>query len=213
MLSERINLFSAVYVKTKLPDHLFQLIKEEVSHIQRNFDKSTRYNDQLAGSLSHSFQVANNIPNFEGFLNQQAKSYIKGFGDVAANREHAIVRREDNGLDMWVNFQKKYEFNPPHVHAGNGLSFVVWIKVPFLINDEQSLPHVKDSTTKEAAAAFNFFVPNFAAAGGVGITSLPVDKTWEGHMIIFPTSLIHSVNPFYTSDEYRISLAGNLTIV
>jgi hypothetical protein len=29
-------------------------------------------------------------------------------------------------------------------------------------------------------------------------------------MAFFPASLYHSVNPFYTSDEYRISIAGNV---
>ena len=27
---------------------------------------------------------------------------------------------------------------------------------------------------------------------------------------MFPSLLSHNVNPFYTSDEYRISIAGNL---
>ena len=39
---------------------------------------------------------------------------------------------------------------------------------------------------------------------------LPIDKAWEGTMILFPSSLNHNVYPFYTSDDYRISISGNL---
>jgi hypothetical protein len=31
-------------------------------------------------------------------------------------------------------------------------------------------------------------------------------------MIMFPSSLNHMVSPFYTSDEYRISISGNLIV-
>ena len=31
---------------------------------------------------------------------------------------------------VWVNFQKKYEFNPLHDHTGI-ISFVIWIDVPY----------------------------------------------------------------------------------
>jgi hypothetical protein len=41
---------------------------------------------------------------------------------------------------------------------------------------------------------------------------VPVDKTFEGKMLFFPATLSHSVNPFYTSDDYRISIAGNIGV-
>jgi hypothetical protein len=39
---------------------------------------------------------------------------------------------------------------------------------------------------------------------------LPVDKTWENVIVLFPAGLTHSVSPFYSSDDYRISVAGNI---
>ena len=41
---------------------------------------------------------------------------------------------------------------------------------------------------------------------------LPIDKNWEGYMIMFPANLQHCVYPFYTSDETRISFAGNISL-
>jgi hypothetical protein len=31
-------------------------------------------------------------------------------------------------------------------------------------------------------------------------------------MMLFPSKLKHGVNPFYTSDDYRISISGNIRI-
>ena len=39
-----------------------------------------------------------------------------------------------------------------------------------------------------------------------------IDKTWEGTIVMFPSWLNHSVYPFYTSDDYRISISGNIVV-
>ena len=42
--------------------------------------------------------------------------------------------------------------------------------------------------------------------------SLSVDKSFENKMIIFPAELHHLVYPFYTSDDYRITVSGNIKL-
>lgn len=39
---------------------------------------------------------------------------------------------------------------------------------------------------------------------------LPTDKAFEGKICLFPSKLHHQVFPFYSSDEYRISISGNV---
>ena len=41
---------------------------------------------------------------------------------------------------------------------------------------------------------------------------IPIDSTWEGHIIMFPANLQHCVYPFYTSDDTRISFSGNILL-
>jgi len=36
------------------------------------------------------------------------------------------------------------------------------------------------------------------------------DKTMEGTVSMFPGTLTHCVYPFFTSDDERISIAGNI---
>lgn len=108
---------------------------------------------------------------------------------------------------IWVNYQKKYEFNPIHDHSGL-FSFVIWMKIPYNLEDEikwEGSSNCPNPTT----SMFNFHYVSHL--GRISTISLPLDKKWEGKMIVFPATLSHSVNPFFTSDDYRISIAGNVS--
>jgi hypothetical protein len=100
----------------------------------------------------------------------------------------------------WVNFQKKHEFARPHAHVGD-FSFVIWIKLPFNIADETEHNSVE-------AASFTFHYTD--ALGRIKNWTIPADHTYEKRVIVFPSDMTHSVYPFYSSDEYRIVVAGNI---
>ena len=102
----------------------------------------------------------------------------------------------------WVNFQKKHEFARPHAHVGD-FSFVLWLKVPFSIADETENGDVE-------AALFSFHYTN--TLGKILNWTIPVDYTYEKRVILFPSDMVHSVYPFYSSDEYRIAVAGNIVV-
>ena len=109
---------------------------------------------------------------------------------------------------MWCNFQRKYEFNPPHTHSGL-LSFVVFVKIPYDLEEEHKVyPDVKTNPTIPIATSkFCFLNPN---GTGISMDVINVDKSFEGKGFIFPSTQYHEVYPFYTSDDYRITVSGNL---
>ena len=39
---------------------------------------------------------------------------------------------------------------------------------------------------------------------------IPVSKEMEGCIMMFPSTMMHCVYPYYTTTERRISIAGNL---
>ena len=41
------------------------------------------------------------------------------------------------------------------------------------------------------------------------INPLPVDKSFEGKMLMFSANQLHEVYPFYTSDDLRVTVSGN----
>ena len=42
--------------------------------------------------------------------------------------------------------------------------------------------------------------------------SINLTKEDEGTIIFFPSQLIHQVYPFFTSEEERVSIAGNVQV-
>ena len=59
------------------------------------------------------------------------------------------------------------------------------------------------------ASKLSFIV--FDSLGEISELNVPVDKSFENRMIMFPAKLQHLVYPFYTSDDYRITCSGNIS--
>ncbi len=157
-----------------------------------------RYNDKLAGFIQDEYALDDEckdlvLPYIYGGANSLFGNPINWKCDTA-----------------WVNYQKKYEVNPLHNHTGM-LSFVMWINIPYDLDEELNLPYVKDSTLKKSATAFTFVYSDIH--GALAQQPFRLNKRSEGKFIIFHSKLFHMVYPFYTSDGTRISIAGNITPV
>jgi hypothetical protein len=107
---------------------------------------------------------------------------------------------------MWININQKGNYNACHDHRGM-FSFVIWVKIPYELKDELNL---YSKSAEPAASVFSFHYLDIL--GMMKVLTLPIDKSWEWKMILFPSKLNHSVNPFFTSNELRISVAGNVCI-
>ena len=70
------------------------------------------------------------------------------------------------------------------------------------------MENCKNSRTVELASTFQFVYTT--ALGNIANCPMFVESGWEGNIVMFPAKLLHMVYPFQTSDDYRISIAGNL---
>lgn len=184
-----------------LPDDLYNIIMQEIEEIKLDFDNHIKWNDGLAGNIERQYGLPKSLPYLEPFMSEMCKSY----GEFWKFYQKPGDFHFETG-NVWVNFQKKNEFNPVHHHGGM-FSFVCWLKIPYNIEDELNAPHVKESKNK-AASAFQFLYPNIL--GNLSLETLYVSKDWEKRVILFPAHLSHCVYPFSTSNDYRISISGNL---
>ena len=119
---------------------------------------------------------------------------------------------EDRGLtltDTWVNFQKPGEYLIPHTHKGI-FSFALWIRVPFTQAQEAEWRESNGKTSR-ALHAFSFHYTD--ALGRITPYELAVDRSWERTLVVFPGEMTHSVTPFYSTDEERIVVSGNVEYV
>ena len=188
----------------EMPKHLFQELKSEVEFIQNNFDSHEKSNNILAGHIEKEYLIPEKKCNsIEKTI--LSDDVINNFYEYI-NSVKTIKEKKSLKLDIaWANYQKKYEFNPSHNHTGI-LSFVIWIKIPYDINEE--INYFQDLKNNSKNSCFEFNYTNIF--GRMTNTLLKIDKGWEGKFCVFPSELNHTVYPFYTSDDYRISVAGNL---
>jgi hypothetical protein len=193
-------------LSAKLDDTDLKPIKEEIDEIKVNFEKASTANHYLVGHIDKEYELVKSKEHITKLLMPLIQYYEEnnpileeGCSKVKGDFKLAL----DN---VWVNFMKKYEYNPPHQHSGV-FSFVLWIDIPFKIEDEIS----KCKNIKSNPGSFNFI--NYSPTGKLKIGTIQADKTYNGSLIIFPADLHHFVNPFYTSNKYRISVSGNLVLV
>lgn len=197
------------FVMSDLSDEKLQPIKDEINNIRNNFDSAIKYNKKLGGYIEKEFELLNSKKYLESIITP----LILGYDETYQFSESSInILTKDLPLALdsaWVNFQKKNEFNPIHSHSGI-FSFVIWINIPYNIDDERN-EFLDMDLSQNNAACFNFHYINIL--GNIETRSLPVDKTFENKVLLFPSKLNHSVNPFRTSDDYRISVSGNFKLV
>lgn len=187
--------------KFNIPDEIF---KEFVKIVK---DKSINHNEKLAGNIKEEYLLNKYKKYFENFiLSQIAKNdffvnYLNNLNIFKPNSQKLMLE------SLWVNYQKKYEFNPVHNHDGV-FSFIIFIQIPYTIEEEKSKsPGVKSNINCPGHLSFLFVDQN--ANGGIAIENIPVDKTWERTGLIFKSSLYHTVYPFYSEGE-RITVSGNI---
>jgi len=170
-------------------------------------DKSKQWNSELAGNIKEEYSLNRYIPKFEKFIISQIKdsSYLTSY----LNDYHILTNNLPLCLkNLWVNFMKKHEFNPLHKHTGL-LSFVLFIKIPYLMEQEKKIgPGALSNTNIPGCLSFVYPSPE---VGGIEIIKLEVDKKWEKKGVIFRADLNHIVNPFY-SDGTRITISGNILL-
>ena len=101
---------------------------------------------------------------------------------------------------LWGNFQRPYDFNPPHSHGG-ALSFVIYIQIPEELRKENA--NYKGQSAGPGGITFTY--------GDTEFNSICHHSVFpeEGDMFIFPAWLKHWVYPF-KSDCTRISVSGNI---
>ena len=194
-----------------------RLPKEIVDHLWRQIEEAKKdalvHNDQLAGNIGTSLLLKDTgdvlLKNIDSALFSYINEYLS---NSHVNRNFLIniqgkeqrVRLDWSGL--WVNFQKKHEFNPIHEHTGV-ISCVIWMKIPTSYKDQHALPHAKNSNCPSAS---NFQMQYVNVLGELANYDIYLDQKAEGIGLFFPSTLRHQVYPFYESDEDRISISGNL---
>ena len=135
---------------------------------------------------------------FKNFFEPSFSLYNYAYGNW---KKHATKNPSKYFLEkLWCNFQRPGDFNPPHSHGG-ALSFVIYLKIPEELKDEN-----KAFKGKSAGPGGITFISGDGDSYAINSHSCFPE---ERDMFIFPAWVKHWVYP-YRSDCTRITVSGNV---
>ena len=195
------------YIIGDVPRELFNNIREECEIVNRaRYDLSLKeevmYPGLTSKGVTKHYYMKKHIQGLKNFILDMCNVYIQEYPGYISGMKPLTNDVPFFMAEPWVNIQEKSEFLPNHIHEGV-FSYVIWVKIPYDINEEV----IKncDSTTK-----FEFSYNNIL--GNLCQFKIAIDSSYEGKIMMFPSLLTHCVYPFYTSNENRISISGNVKL-
>jgi len=205
------------------------LLNKGLESRKRNLDNTSR----LVGEIDHEYFYED----FDEWFSPKFKIYMTSYLEAVEERannsfdwlKHEArkynIPIEDSRIkwtldDLWINFQKQFEYNPRHGHTAD-FSFVIYVRIPKEIWEENKLHnHKRIENLKLPLDEREHGYPNHQGPGTItfsygehlpfnimNITRIPS----VGEMFIFPSWLYHTVAPF-KSDVERISVSGNISV-
>ena len=188
------------YLEAKLKREDLSVLLDEIEEVKISLPNFNA-NNEFIGNIKTEYDLIKSRDSIEKLLAPYIFHYLESFSIdnlyiVNKNKSSLVLER------LWVNFQSKHEFVFVHQHSGL-LSFVIWVDIPYVMSEE----HGNACQYKSCSGAFEFLYAH--ALRSVNSYRIEADKSYNLHMILFPSVLAHTVYPFFSSDEYRISVAGN----
>tara|TARA_B100000131_G_scaffold291068_1_gene304348 strand:- start:617 stop:1291 length:675 start_codon:yes stop_codon:yes gene_type:complete len=106
---------------------------------------------------------------------------------------------------FWGRASNHGDYQSIHDHQGV-FTFVVWLKIPFDHEEERSA----QPGFRPEAGDFVLVYPD--TCGQLIKRNFVLSERAEGKMLFFPSDINHIVYPHFTTKDYRISLAGDITL-
>ena len=146
------------------------------------------------------------VQEFQSNLKEKIEDLTEGIEvDPSLIAQQTVLSNGSWTLEnLWINYQKANEYNPPHKHTGD-LSFVIYLQVPDEIERENDLTAHEHKNEGAGMILFDYGM------------EMPLSINRIAHMprtgdaFIFPAWLVHHVYAF-KSDVERISVSGNIIL-
>jgi hypothetical protein len=199
--------FGPFVVQLQVPDNIVTFLKDE----GKKLEDEHLIREKLAGHLEREFQYPEEVKNkfadmaaniFTGYREAHKQYFYLDQSIEAAGDNYEDFKPTMWLENLWINYMRENEYNPPHTHTG-ALSFVIYLNTL----------NLKDSNAKHMASSPPPGWIQFQnELGGNEETWKVTQQTYapmEGNMFIFPASLNHSVYPF-REPGLRMSVSGNI---
>jgi len=130
------------------------------------------------------------------------KPYLEAYQDAFKNF-YGTKLDHIQTESAWVNYMKKGDFNPPHIHFQCNLSSVLYLEIP---------PGLEKENQEFIGQGFGPGAIHFLLASSQPLyNSTYTFRPKVGDFFIFPWSLMHTVAPFKCKGT-RVSVAANFIL-
>ena len=178
-------------VKLKVADEFIKLLLSEGEASKEDFTK------KLAGQLHKEVGFRDKsvlVPWLANYIGVYDKAHEAFMNKKPKFKPEYVISA------LWINYQKQFDYNPPHDHDGK-LSFVIYLSIPEPLKKENE--EYKGRSCGPGGIQFMY------GEGPRDCVSYQSYFPKEGDMFIFPAWLKHWVMPFH-SDCVRVSVSGNV---
>ena len=169
--------------------------KKQIEELKKLCVKNTSNNNNTVAHIEEQYSI--DCLKYEKIIQPQLHCFEKVY--------FQYYQKSINDLKItqaWVNFMKKGEFNPIHIHENCNLSSVVYLEVPNKIKEE--FENFKGNSLGGPGS-----IEFFYGEQNEDVLSYRAYFPKKGDLFIFPKMLRHCVSPF-KSNVIRISVAANL---
>ena len=143
------------YLLAEVPSPVVAELQKSMYELQKSSENDAR--DSLRGHLEEEWHLplTKEIKSFTRCLSYE---YVNQFGFQPAmgmaEKMHDINNSDFELKRLWVNYQKRYDFNPLHIHSGI-FSFVIWVQIPYDLEKERARYVANENETASFMFQYN----------------------------------------------------------
>ncbi len=209
------------YITKNIKNKVNQLKNVCESIIKDKFSKDNR--SSLLGEIKKGSQL--DIGNLNNEYIIDLKKDIMDAASIYIKLYQYKLQNYSIELDaIWIVNQLATDYNPIHIHENSksdyGLSGFIHINLPETINKVKNMENLCDVNSRGAKGCHDGVTSLIWKGQGTkihkksfqypGIIECPLET---GLIYIFPSWLDHTVYPFFNTDESRITIAYNISVV
>ncbi len=217
------DIFSVDFWEFDLPDHpkiqkhlLDYIVSDEGTRQKLEESTQTNISQETYGGQEYLigdffFQTINDkvyeveTTPLKNFLVERILNLLKN-----VEKEHDWCEGHWGDLRYWLNINRKNVFNPPHLHPESHYSGVYYVKVP------ENCPAIHFLDPRPAhiysLPDINITTGNAFSNNNKYDSSIYTYQPVEGKVVVFPSYLMHYVDP-NPKENIRISLAFNVKYI
>jgi hypothetical protein len=201
---ERLHFFNPGVLESRLPTNVYESVLKNCLSEKTREAKGNNFNINSIKEIG-VYQTNPDERVFEDFMGYMFDQWVEEY-EIQLPK----VPLMSGIIGAWVNYQKKGEFSPTHIHP-DAVHFIVVVKVPQGEEETDPANYNKELPDFDMKNGSLEFIYN-TTCDGVSNYTIPLTSDDEGKVFLFPGKMMHQIYPFTSTDGELITLCGLMSV-